>query len=73
MALGYPAKTALTVSASLSQVGEFSFILGSLGLSLSIMPEEGRDLILAGAILSIILNPAMFSIVQPLFGLARCA
>ena len=68
MALGYPAKTALTVSASLSQVGEFSFILGSLGLSLSIMPEEGRDLILAGAILSIILNPAMFSVVQPLSG-----
>jgi CPA2 family monovalent cation:H+ antiporter-2 len=66
MALGYPAGTALTVSASLAQIGEFSFILAGLGLSLSLMPSEGRDLILAGAILSIVINPAVFSLVQPL-------
>jgi CPA2 family monovalent cation:H+ antiporter-2 len=66
MALGYPAGTALTVSASLAQIGEFSFILAGLGLSLSLMPAEGRDLILAGAILSIVINPAVFSLVQPL-------
>jgi CPA2 family monovalent cation:H+ antiporter-2 len=65
-ALGYPAHTALTVSASLAQIGEFSFILAGLGLGLGLLPEEGRDLILAGAILSIILNPAVFSLVEPL-------
>jgi CPA2 family monovalent cation:H+ antiporter-2 len=66
MALGYPVGTALTVSASLAQIGEFSFILAGLGLSLSLMPPEGRDLILAGAILSIVLNPVIFSLVRPL-------
>lgn len=52
--------TALTISASLAQIGEFSFILAELGVGLKILPEEGRDLILAGAIISIILNPVMF-------------
>jgi len=51
---------ALTVSASLAQIGEFSFILAALGISLGVMPEEGRGLILAGAIISIILNPLIF-------------
>jgi CPA2 family monovalent cation:H+ antiporter-2 len=50
----------LTISASLAQIGEFSFILAALGVTLGILPPEGRDLILAGAILSIVLNPAIF-------------
>ena len=54
------ASTALTISASLAQIGEFSFILAELGVGLKILPEEGRDLILAGAIISIVLNPVMF-------------
>ncbi|WP_028749837.1 YbaL family putative K(+) efflux transporter [Rhizobium mesoamericanum] len=55
-----PVSTALTISASLGQIGEFSFILATLGVSLHLLPEEGRDLILAGAIISIILNPLLF-------------
>jgi CPA2 family monovalent cation:H+ antiporter-2 len=55
-----PAATALTVAVSLAQVGEFSFILAALGVELHILPEEGRDLILGGAILSIVLNPLLF-------------
>lgn len=58
--------TALTIAASLAQIGEFSFILASLGISLQLLPEHGRDLILAGAILSIILNPLVFAIVRKL-------
>ncbi|MDB5551790.1 MAG: ybaL [Rhizobium sp.] len=52
--------TALTISASLAQIGEFSFILAELGIGLDLLPKEGRDLILAGAIISIILNPIVF-------------
>ncbi len=58
--LRHPLRTALTVSASLAQIGEFSFILAGLGLGLGLLPPEGRDLILAGAILSITLNPLVF-------------
>ncbi|WP_454829362.1 YbaL family putative K(+) efflux transporter [Pseudoxanthomonas wuyuanensis] len=58
---GHPKATALTISASLAQIGEFSFILAGLGLSLKILPQEGHDLILAGALLSIIANPFLFS------------
>ncbi len=57
---GYPTSHALTVSASLAQIGEFSFILAGLGVSLALLPERGRDLILAGAIISILLNPLIF-------------
>jgi CPA2 family monovalent cation:H+ antiporter-2 len=57
-----PLSTALTISASLSQIGEFSFILAALGVELGLLPQEGRDLILAGAIISIILNPLVFFI-----------
>lgn len=57
---GYPLATALTVSASLAQIGEFSFILAGLGQSLGLLPAQGRDLILAGALLSITLNPLVF-------------
>ncbi len=58
---GYGRSTALTISASLAQIGEFSFILAGLGVSLALLPERGRDLILAGAILSILLNPLFFA------------
>ena len=59
---GHGSPTALTVAASLAQIGEFSFILASLGVSLGALPEEGQDLILAGAILSILLNPVLFAL-----------
>jgi len=52
--------TALTISASLAQIGEFSFILAALGVSLGLLPTEGRDLIVTGAILSILVNPLVF-------------
>jgi CPA2 family monovalent cation:H+ antiporter-2 len=61
LVLGYPLTTAISVSAALAQVGEFSFILAGLGASLGLLPPEGLSLILAGAILSITLNPLMFA------------
>jgi monovalent cation:H+ antiporter-2, CPA2 family len=61
----YPLNTALTVSASLAQIGEFSFILASLGVSLGLLPTEGQSLILAGAIISIALNPLVFHAIEP--------
>jgi CPA2 family monovalent cation:H+ antiporter-2 len=61
---GYPGTTALTISASLAQIGEFSFILAGLGVSLAMLPAAGRDLILAGAILSILLNPVFFAMLD---------
>jgi CPA2 family monovalent cation:H+ antiporter-2 len=64
--LRYPAKSALMVSASLAQIGEFSFILAALGISLKLMPHEGQSLILAGAIISIALNPVVFAMTKPL-------
>jgi CPA2 family monovalent cation:H+ antiporter-2 len=63
--MGYPVSTALTVSASLAQIGEFSFILAGLGITLGLMPPEGRDLVLAGALLSVTLNPLAFAAVTP--------
>ena len=66
LACRYPLNTALTVSASLAQIGEFSFILASLGVSLKILPAEGQSLILAGALLSIAFNPLVFRIIHPL-------
>jgi CPA2 family monovalent cation:H+ antiporter-2 len=62
----HPLRTALTVSASLAQIGEFSFILATLGASLGLLPADGRDLILAGAILSIALNPLTFAGIEPM-------
>jgi CPA2 family monovalent cation:H+ antiporter-2 len=59
IALRRPPAAALTISASLAQVGEFSFILAALGLSLGLMPPEGQSLIVAGAIISIVLNPLL--------------
>ncbi|SFN28710.1 Kef-type potassium/proton antiporter, CPA2 family [Formivibrio citricus] len=61
----YPLNTALTVSASLAQIGEFSFILAGIGVSNGLLPPEGQHLILAGALVSIALNPLAFKAVKP--------
>lgn len=61
----YPLNTAMTVAASLAQIGEFSFILAGLGLSLGLLPTEGMSLVLAGALLSIALNPFLFAAIAP--------
>ena len=61
-AFGHTNQTALTVSVSLAQIGEFSFILAGLGVGLEVLPETGRDLILAGALLSILVNPILFTL-----------
>jgi CPA2 family monovalent cation:H+ antiporter-2 len=63
----HPNSTALTIAASLAQIGEFSFILAGLGVDLQILPEKGRDLILAGAILSILMNPFLFTLLDRWF------
>ena len=63
-AFGRSQTAALTISASLAQIGEFSFILAGLGTALGILPAQGRDLILAGAILSILLNPVVFALAE---------
>jgi len=62
----YSLRSALTLAASLSQIGEFSFILAGLGVELKLLPETGRDLILAGALLSILANPLLFVLVDRL-------
>ncbi|AOG05678.1 YbaL family putative K(+) efflux transporter [Bosea sp. RAC05] len=67
-AFGKSNGVALTISASLAQIGEFSFILAGLGVSLALLPPQGRDLILAGAILSILLNPVLFALVDRFAG-----
>lgn len=61
----YPINTALTVGASLAQIGEFSFILATLGVSLQLLSLEGQNLILAGALISITLNSFIFSAIEP--------
>lgn len=66
LAFRYPLNTALTVAASLAQIGEFSFILAGLGVSLGMLPVEGMSLILAGALISIAFNPLVFSVIKPL-------
>jgi monovalent cation:H+ antiporter-2, CPA2 family len=65
IAFRYPLNTALTVAVSLSQIGEFSFILAGLGLSLGLLPAQGMSLVLAGALISIALNPFLFAAVAP--------
>jgi CPA2 family monovalent cation:H+ antiporter-2 len=66
LAFRYPLNTALTVSASLAQIGEFSFILAGLGVSLHLMPADGYNLVLAAALSTIALNALVFSAVEPL-------
>lgn len=65
LAFRYPLNTALTIAASLAQIGEFSFIVAGLGMTLGILPAEGMSLILAGAFISIALNPLVFSTIKP--------
>ena len=65
LAFRYPLNTALTVAASLAQIGEFSFILAGLGLALGLLPQEGMSLVLAGALISIALNPLVFGLIAP--------
>ncbi|CNI45958.1 MULTISPECIES: YbaL family putative K(+) efflux transporter [Yersinia] len=61
---GHSKRTALTISVSLAQIGEFAFILAGLGISLGLMSEQGRNLVLASAILSIMLNPLLFTLLD---------
>jgi CPA2 family monovalent cation:H+ antiporter-2 len=65
LAFRYPLNTALTVGASLAQIGEFSFILAGLGVTLGLLPTQGQSLILAGALISISLNSLVFAAVEP--------
>ncbi|HPA88694.1 MAG TPA: YbaL family putative K(+) efflux transporter [Quisquiliibacterium sp.] len=62
----YPLNTAMTVGASLAQIGEFSFILAALGVALGLMPPAGQSLVLAAALISIAANAAMFAAIEPL-------
>ncbi len=66
--LKQPIKTGLTVAVGLAQIGEFSFILASMGVALDILPKEGNDLILAGALVSITINPVLFRFLPRLEG-----
>jgi len=66
LAFRYPLNTALTVGASLAQIGEFSFILAGLGVGLGLLPVEGQSLVLTAALISIAANAALFSAVEPL-------
>ncbi len=65
LAFRYPFNSAMTIAASLAQIGEFSFILAGLGLTLGILPAEGMSLVLAGALISIALNPFVFASIAP--------
>ncbi|HEY4069289.1 MAG TPA: YbaL family putative K(+) efflux transporter [Burkholderiaceae bacterium] len=65
LAFRYPLASALTVGASLAQIGEFSFILAGLGVALKLLPAEGHSLILAGALISIALNSLLFNAIAP--------
>ena len=67
----YPLNTAFTVGASLAQIGEFSFILAALGVAVGLMPKEGQSLILAGALISIAANSALFAVIKPLLKWVR--
>jgi CPA2 family monovalent cation:H+ antiporter-2 len=70
-AFRYPLNTVLTVSASLAQIGEFSFILASHGVKLKLLPVDAQELILAGALISISINPLLFKMIDPLQSLIR--
>ncbi|WP_028919999.1 YbaL family putative K(+) efflux transporter [Pseudoxanthomonas suwonensis] len=63
-AFGHPKMTALTISASLAQIGEFAFIIAGLGVALQILPPTGQALVLAGALVSIMLNPLIFMLLD---------
>ncbi|EMO0472877.1 Kef family K(+) transporter [Pluralibacter gergoviae] len=61
---GHSQRTALTIAASLAQIGEFAFILAGLGMALDLLPQAGQNLVLAGSILSIMLNPVLFALLE---------
>lgn len=61
---GHSQRTALTIATSLAQIGEFAFILAGLGMALNLLPQAGQNLVLAGAILSIMLNPVLFAVLE---------
>jgi CPA2 family monovalent cation:H+ antiporter-2 len=65
-AAGYPPRVALSVAAGLAQIGEFSFIIGTLGRSLGLLPDAGYQLIVAGALISIAINPILFAVIKPI-------
>ncbi len=69
--LGYPARTALTVAIGLAQIGEFSFILGQVAHGHGLLPEEGRHILVAAAMISITLNPLLFGALDGIEGWAR--
>ncbi len=69
--MGYPFSTALTVAGALAQIGEFSFILAGLGVSYGLMPAEGVNLVLAGALISITVNPIVFAGVEVMENFVR--
>lgn len=61
---GHSRRTALTISVSLAQIGEFAFILAGMGMALGVMDKDAQNLVLAGAIVSIMLNPILFSLLD---------
>jgi CPA2 family monovalent cation:H+ antiporter-2 len=63
---GYPTRVALTVAAGLAQIGEFSFIVGTVGRALDLLPDDGFQLIVAGALLSITVNPLVLRLIDPI-------
>ena len=69
--MGYPLSTALFAAASLAQIGEFSFILAGLGVTYGVLPLEGLNLILAGALLSTTLHPLVFRLAERVMGVVR--
>lgn len=71
LAFRYPLNTALTVGASLAQIGEFSFILAGMGVALGLLSMEGQSLILAGALISIALNSLVFKAIKPFQDILR--
>ncbi|MFO1375540.1 MAG: cation:proton antiporter [Steroidobacteraceae bacterium] len=66
LAYRYPLNAALTVATSLAQIGEFSFILAGLGISLGLLPPDAMNLVLAGALISIAANPFLFAVNEPI-------
>lgn len=71
LAFRYPLNTALTVSASLAQIGEFSFVLAAQGVHYKLLTVEGQELVIAGALISMALNPLLFQIIKPIQALLR--
>jgi CPA2 family monovalent cation:H+ antiporter-2 len=65
-AMRYPFRSALTVAIALAQIGEFSFILASLGRDLGILSPESTNVLVAASIVSIVLNPVAYRTIRPI-------